>query len=237
MESFAKGIPWDWATYPEYRSRISDLALTLSINDLVGHSLLRLWVIGPAAWERPSTDDEIREMVDVLEAALLAGASGLSSSIFDRDAEGRPVPSALSDDRELKALIELLGCHGKLLEFIPEVRTDQWLDDVLRFAKLCGPHQVPLSYNGISCDTARPGWFAKALHQAPELSEWVGRSLADLSAARRGHPSDVLADRLLENDLGPGVMSKAIRNDHVDEVAHAITHPLSLVSNSDAGGH
>jgi N-acyl-D-amino-acid deacylase len=325
LESFAKGIPWDWATYPEYRRRINSLDLTLTINDLVGHSLLRLWVIGPAAWERPSSDDEIRQMVEVLEAALVAGATGLSSSIFDRDAEGRVVPSALSDDRELTALIELLGRHGKVLEFIPAVRTDQWVDDVDRFARLCGPHQVPLTYNGISCDTARPGWFTKALEQAeafakvgvrvipqisprpidiqvnwsggmsfsylpawhtmiqagmddkaamlaspewrasaradwdniqsniipnrsperillidvahPELRQWVGRSLADLAAARGGHPSDVLADWVLENDLRPGVMSKAIRNDHVDDVADAITHPLSLVSNSDAGAH
>ena len=324
-ESFALGIPWDWATYPEYRNRIDGLDLTLSINDLVGHSLVRLWVIGPDAWERPSTDEEIDQIVEVLEAALTAGAIGLSSSIFDRDAGGRPVPSALSDDRELTALIGLLGRHRKLLEFIPEVRTDQWVDDVDRFARLCGPHQVPLTYNGISCDTARPGWFTKALEQAeafaaigvqvvpqisprpidiqvnwsggmsfsylpawhrmiqaeaadktamlasqdwraqarsdwdtitsniipnrsperilligvahPELGQWVGSSLAELTAARGGHPSDVLADWVIENDLRPGVMSRAIRNDHVEDVAAAINHPLSLVSNSDAGAH
>jgi N-acyl-D-amino-acid deacylase len=325
VESFAQGIPWDWQTYPEYRRRISGLDLTLTINDLVGHSLLRLWVIGPAAWERRSTDEEINQMVGVLEAALDVGAMGLSSSIFDRDADGRAVPSALSDDRELTALIDLLGRRRKVLEFIPEVRTDQWIDDVDRFAGLCGPRQVPLTYNGISCDTARPGWFAKALDQAerfasigtqivpqisprpidiqvnwgggmsfsylpawhamiqagrsdkaamladpewrvgaradwdniqsniipnrsperimlidvahPELAPWVGRSLADLSADRGDHPSDALADWVLQNDLRPGVMSKAIRNDHVDDVAAAIIHPLSLVSNSDAGAH
>ena len=325
LESFAQGIPWDWATYPQYRRRINSLDLTLTINDLVGHSLVRLWVMGPDAWERPSTDAEIGQIAEVLEAALVAGATGLSSSIFDRDAGGRPVPSAVSDDRELTALIELLGRHGKILEFIPEVRTDQWVDDVDRFARLCGPHQVPLTYNGISCDTARPGWFTKALEQAeafadvgvrvvpqisprpidiqvnwsggmsfsylpawhamiqagaadkadmlaspgwrararadwdaitsniipnrsperillidvahPELRQWVGSSLADLTAARGGHPSDVLADWVIENDLRPGVMSSAIRNDHVQDVADAINHPLSLVSNSDAGAH
>ena len=33
----------------------------------------------------------------------------------------------------------------------------------------------------------------------PDLREWIGRSLADLAAARGGHVSDALADWLIEN--------------------------------------
>ena len=39
---------------------------------------------------------------------------------------------------------------------------------------------------------------------APEQEEWLGRSLADLVAARGGHPSDVFADFVLANDCQPG---------------------------------
>jgi N-acyl-D-amino-acid deacylase len=324
-DSIAAGVPWDWETYPEYRQRLARIPMALNIGDLVGHTPLRLSVLGSAAWERAATAGEIATMGTLLEAALLAGAFGLSTSIFDRDAQHRPVPSALSDDRELTALIEVLGRHRKVLEFIPEVRSEQFLNDVERFANLCAPHGVPLTYNGISCDTSRPGWFALALEQAeafaargiqiipqisprpidimanwaggmsfsylpawhrmiqasledkramlespawrdlargewdtiqsriipnwaperirlisvsqPHLQDWVGRSLADLATARRQHPSDALADWVLENDLRPGVMSRAVRNDDTDEVAKAIAHPLSLVSNSDAGAH
>jgi N-acyl-D-amino-acid deacylase len=323
--SFSQGIPWNWATYPEYRSRLDSMDSTLTIHDLVGHSLLRLWVMGPEAWERAATAEEVAAMAQVLEGALLAGASGLSSSVFDRDATGRPVPSALADDRELDSLIEMLGRFGRLLEFIPEVRSDQWVDDVDRFARLSGRHGVTLTYNGLSCDTNRPAWFAMALEQAerfhaegiqvipqisprpidiqvnwgggmsfsylpswqklvqsspaekllmlndqawrdlartewdtiesriipnrtperillisvarPDLAGWVGRNLAELSASRGLHPSDALAEWVIENDLRPGVMSKAVRNDNTDDVASAILHPRSLVSNSDAGAH
>ena len=40
----------------------------------------------------------------------------------------------------------------------------------------------------------------------PALEPWVGRTLAELIADRGGHPSDVLADWLLENDLEPGAV-------------------------------
>jgi N-acyl-D-amino-acid deacylase len=65
----------------------------------------------------------------------------------------------------------------------------------------------------------------------------VGQSLAELAAHREQHPSDALADWVLENDCKPGVMSSAIRNDHTDDVASALAHPLSLISNGDAGAH
>jgi N-acyl-D-amino-acid deacylase len=325
LDSFAGGVPWNWTDYPGYRDTLSRIPMALNIGDLVGHSLLRLWVMGPAAWERVATDEEIATMAEDLEDAIRVGACGLSSSIFDQDATGRPVPSALSDDRELKALIAVLSRQQKILEFIPEVRTDQWMDDVDRFANLCGPENVPLTYNGISCDTNRSGWFNRALTQAeefaavgirvfpqisprpidiqinwsggmsfsylpawhqtiqapddekranlrsqvwrdaarnewdtiqsnivpnrqpdrirltsvarPELGQWVGKSLADLAANRNQHPSDALADWVLENDCKPGVMSSAIRNDHTEDVAKALAHPLSLISNGDAGAH
>src|SRR5205085_10026553 len=46
----------------------------------------------------------------------------------------------------------------------------------------------------------------------PALDVWVGRTLADLVAARGGHPSDVLADWVLENDLEPGVVGVDVTN-------------------------
>jgi N-acyl-D-amino-acid deacylase len=71
----------------------------------------------------------------------------------------------------------------------------------------------------------------------PALEEWVGRSLADLIAARGGHPSDVLADWVLANDLEPGVVGVDVTNADPDGVAAMLRHPAGIVSNSDAGAH
>ena len=71
----------------------------------------------------------------------------------------------------------------------------------------------------------------------PSLSRWVGATLADLMAERGGHPSDVLADWVLENDLAPGVVGIGVANSDPDGVAATLRHPASVVSNSDAGAH
>ncbi len=71
----------------------------------------------------------------------------------------------------------------------------------------------------------------------PALEPWLGRTLADLVAARGGHPSDVFADWVLENDLRPGVLVTGVANSDVDEVARLLAEPDTLVSSSDAGAH
>lgn len=71
----------------------------------------------------------------------------------------------------------------------------------------------------------------------PENEPWVGRSFADLVASRGGHPSDVLADWVLDNDLRPGVVGTGIANNDPEGVAATLTHPAAVISNSDAGAH
>jgi N-acyl-D-aspartate/D-glutamate deacylase len=71
----------------------------------------------------------------------------------------------------------------------------------------------------------------------PTLEPWVGRTLAELVAERSGHPSDVLADWLLENDLEPGVVGVDVTNADVEGVAAMLQHPAAIISNSDAGAH
>jgi N-acyl-D-aspartate/D-glutamate deacylase len=71
----------------------------------------------------------------------------------------------------------------------------------------------------------------------PELEPYVGATFADVLAARGGHPSDVLADWVLENDLRPGLVGVGVSNHDPDGVARFLTHPAALISNSDAGAH
>ena len=71
----------------------------------------------------------------------------------------------------------------------------------------------------------------------PELEPWLGRTLADLVEARGGHPSDVFADWLLENDLRPGVLVVGVANSNVDDVAALLVDPDTVIASSDAGAH
>jgi N-acyl-D-aspartate/D-glutamate deacylase len=326
-EAFARGIPWSWEGYPEYRDALADGGLGVHAAVLLGHSAIRLYVMGAAAWERAATDDERAAIAGVLDAAMASGAYGFSTSFFDADAQSRPVPSRLADAAEQAALIEVLGRHGRgFVEFIPNLVVPGGFEEMAAFAELCAAHDVVSTINVLVHNESRPeygdqvlatcrdlrargsrlwpqisprtidfrinwetsmvfmnlsewhkipnapdataragllrdpAWRAAARAQwdatergmfpagqptrvrfievtRPELEPWLGRTLADLVAARGGHPSDVLADWVLENDLRPGVLVTGVANSNVDEVARYLVQPDTLISSSDAGAH
>jgi len=68
-------------------------------------------------------------------------------------------------------------------------------------------------------------------------ARWLGRTLAELVAERGGHPSDVLADWVLANDLAPGIAVEGIANADPAEVAALLRLDSIVVGGSDAGAH
>jgi N-acyl-D-aspartate/D-glutamate deacylase len=115
-------VTWDeWVTFSEFlASRQGKLGVNFACY--VGHSNLRRWVMGEAATTRPATDEEIAAMCEMAAEAMAAGAAGLSSSAAPThfDIDNRPVPSRLSDRRELLALAEAVGRFGAgSIAFLP----------------------------------------------------------------------------------------------------------------------
>src|SRR5260370_37634384 len=83
--AFDAGIPWTWETFAEYRDVIDGMGVALHTAVLLGHSILRMYVMGDDAWERPATPAEIGELARVLEDSMTAGAFGFSTRPFDVD--------------------------------------------------------------------------------------------------------------------------------------------------------
>jgi N-acyl-D-amino-acid deacylase len=90
------GVPFGWTSWPEYFDAVGALELGVNVGAYVPHSLLRA----------AAAHDVDREVAQ-LQAALEAGALGLSSSRGRNhlDADGRPMPSRLADDTELARLV------------------------------------------------------------------------------------------------------------------------------------
>jgi len=148
---FARKVPWTWETYDEYAQVMKAAAFGPNVLALVGHSQLRGAVMGAAAWERAAHADEIEGLCDTLAGALRAGALGLSTSLFDKDRHGRPVPSLQADDREFDALFEVLGRFGAVAQLVPRhPETQDVIDDLQRFGRFSGQHQVPLLINQLA---------------------------------------------------------------------------------------
>jgi N-acyl-D-aspartate/D-glutamate deacylase len=324
-ETFARGIPWTWERYAEYRD--AHPGMSVHAVPLLGHSVLRLFVMGTDAWERAATDDERAQIVALLDESVAAGAFGFSTSFFDADAQSRPVPSRLADAAELEALVEVLGRYGRgLIEFIPDLQAPGGEQQLIDLVELCGRYGVVSTTNTLVASDSRPQfaagimaltrklrdggsafwpqmsprtidfrinwetsmvfmmlsewhripnavddserarllrdpeWRSAARAQwdactgglfpaqdsrrvrfidvtKPELEPWLGKTLAELTAARGGHPSDVFADWILENDLRPGILVVGVGNSNVDAVAELLVDPDTVVASSDAGAH
>ena len=140
LKAFKEGVVWDWETFSEYITRIRK-GLAINVAPLVGHSVLRLWVMGEAAMQRTATPDEISAMQDVLRECLDAGAIGLSTSYVDMDEKLQPVPSRYADAEEVDALASVLGEYGRILQIVPE-----FYDPDLTIARLDQLAEISLKY-------------------------------------------------------------------------------------------
>src|SRR5687767_836703 len=74
-EAFTTAFEWTWEDFAGYREAIEN-ALSINVAPLVGHSVIRLWVMGAAAQERAATPTEIICMQTLLRECLDAGAVG-----------------------------------------------------------------------------------------------------------------------------------------------------------------
>src|SRR5262245_2717583 len=105
------GVPWDdFETFPQYLDAIDRRGTLLNYACYVGHTAVRIYVMGEEGYEREATDDEIRAMQQVIAEALAAGAAGFatSASPTHNGDRGRPVPSRVADLDELRALLRPL---------------------------------------------------------------------------------------------------------------------------------
>ncbi len=140
VDAFATGIPWTWESYAEWRDVLAAHGTSVNIAALVGHSNLRVYVMGEEAWVRAATDDERAQLAAVLADCLAAGALGLSTSFIDQDRHGNAVPSRAADDAELLALVDVLGGvpgSPRVLEFLPWIKEiDRQLADIERVGAL-----------------------------------------------------------------------------------------------------
>jgi N-acyl-D-aspartate/D-glutamate deacylase len=116
FDTLSVGVPWDeFESFPQYLDAVDRRGTALNYGCYVGHTAVRLFVMGEAAYERAATPDEIARMQAVVAEALDAGAAGFatSASPTHNGDGGRPVPSRVGDLDELRALLRPLHDAGK----------------------------------------------------------------------------------------------------------------------------
>ena len=146
-KAFEEGVEWNWETFEEYLERIGE-GLAINVAPLVGHSLLRLWVMNDASMERTATAAEISEMQALLRRCLDAGAVGLSTSFVDMDETLQPVPSRYANTAEIDALSATLSEFGRVLQIVPEFYDpDLTIARIDQLAELSLKHGIPTTFS------------------------------------------------------------------------------------------
>jgi N-acyl-D-amino-acid deacylase len=102
-------VEFGWETVPEYLDQL-DHHLGVNTGNLIGHTAVRYYVMGDDCQKRTATDEEVKQMQDLLRDGIKAGALGLSVSRNQGhyDPQGVHIPALWADEKEIFALGDVL---------------------------------------------------------------------------------------------------------------------------------
>ena len=111
VEAMMNGIDWTWETFPDYLDQVAQLPKAINYSAFIGHSALRMYVMGQRALSEVANEDDLRNMGAAVEEAVQGGAVGLSTSRATTHItpEGSPIASRIADWSEIDYLVGALA--------------------------------------------------------------------------------------------------------------------------------
>src|SRR5512146_406777 len=175
LNALLEGTRWEFETFAEYLAQLRRARPYANVAVLAQHSSIRTAVMGEEASTRSAARaDEIALMRALVREALDEGAIGFASSFSPNHSGwgGRPMPSTIATDDELKALAGALGDAGRGV-----------------FVMATGSRATPEYMESIAADTGRPAFMVTVLTMHNHADP--GRALAYYEqcagAIARGH--------------------------------------------------
>ena len=180
LNALLTGVRWDFETFPEYMEQLRRTGPYLNTAVFAGHSVMRTAVMGEAASERVDpTEVEMAEMRRLLREAMDAGAIGFASSFSPNHSGygGRPMPSTIATETELRALTGVLGEVGRGV-----------------FMSATGSRLTPQTMESIAAETKRPVYISTVLTMYNEANPTCGLSYYEVcgQALDRGNEVYIL---------------------------------------------
>jgi len=124
VDAMMNGIDWTWETFPEYLDQVEQLPKAINYSAFIGHSALRMYVMGKRALSEVANEDDLRRMGAVVEEALQVGAVGLSTSRATTHItpDGSPIASRIADWSEIDYLVGTLAKRNQgIFQIGPDV--------------------------------------------------------------------------------------------------------------------
>jgi len=133
------GDDWGFETFPEYMDAIEQRGTAINMAVLLGHTPLRLYVMGEESVERAATDEEVDKMQNIVAEALDAGALGFATSkaITHVGYQGKPVPSRLAEQSEIEELVRPLADQDNAMMQV-NIGPKFYLKELSRLAQITG---------------------------------------------------------------------------------------------------
>lgn len=109
------GLEWPFETFPQYLDAVERRGTAINVAALIGHTPVRLYVMGEEATERGATEGEVARMRSIVREAIDAGAVGFATSKAPTHVgyAGKPVPSRAAELSEIEALADSLREAGQ----------------------------------------------------------------------------------------------------------------------------
>ena len=114
LDVLRAGVRWEFETVPQYLDMLERRGAAINVAAFVGHSSIRTYVMGDAATERAASPSEVAQMRRLVLEGMKAGAIGFatSTSPAHNGEGGKPMPSRLADETEMRELVGALREAG-----------------------------------------------------------------------------------------------------------------------------
>jgi N-acyl-D-aspartate/D-glutamate deacylase len=168
LDALMCGVQWEFETFPEYMAQLRRIGPHLNVAVFAGHSVIRTAVLGESASEQvePSAA-QLEAMREQVRVALRAGAIGFASSFSPNHSGygGRPMPSTIATEHELRTLAAVLGEEQQGV-----------------FMMATGSRATPDVMESIAADTSRPAFISTVLTMYNEARPELGLSYYERAA-------------------------------------------------------
>ena len=172
VEALLAGTRWDFETFPQYLDMLERSRPQANVALLAQHSTIRTAVLGDEASSLAKpTEQQLGAMKALVAEAMDAGAAGFASSFSPNHSGwgGRPMPSTIAADEELRTLVGVLGEKQRGI-----------------FVMATGPRATPEFMESLAAETGRPQFIVTVLTmynpaqpgRALEMYERCSRAIA-----------------------------------------------------------
>ena len=149
VEALLAGTRWEFETFAQYLAFLERQRPLANVAVLAQHSTTRNAVMGEEASSRKTpTEGELGAMRRLVGEALDAGAIGFASSFSPNHSGwgGRPMPSTIASDDELRSLVGVLGEKQRGI-----------------FVMATGPRATPEFMESLAAQTGRAAFIVTVL--------------------------------------------------------------------------